>query len=212
MLSRTLQSQQPPRAEEKEKPLAAYQHAEWEFSKVIQHGKWTCALQNAPRNLSAVLRLTKNVSSVLDAWGATTPLKGLFLQQPEQSGSSPHYSVRGIASQKMTMALSWPRPSKAGVLYLGQLGDFHLLSTQTDKRMKAPPFLASEPDGMWQSCSFSAYCLFPRNCFTGDQPSCEMWSLGRAVQVCISELRTTCCPLKGEGQFLPTRHIQVLID
>lgn len=83
MLSRTLQSQQPSRAEEKEKPPAAYQHAEQEFSKVIQHGKRTCTLQNAPRNLNAVLRLTKNVSSVLDAWGATTPLKGLFLQQPE---------------------------------------------------------------------------------------------------------------------------------
>jgi len=31
-------------------------------------------------------------------------------------------------------------------------------------------------------------------------------------QVCTSELKTTCSASKGEGEFLPTGHVQVLID
>ena len=69
MLSRTLQTQQPPAAEQKEKPLAVHQQAEWEVSEVIWHGKGACALQNAPHSLSAVLCLAKGMSSVLEACG-----------------------------------------------------------------------------------------------------------------------------------------------
>lgn len=35
---------------------------------------------------------------------------------------------------------------------------------------QAPPFPASEPDGTQKSCSSSAYCIFPINCYSGDQP------------------------------------------